>query len=195
MGEVAVTGSLDTEPGSIVMSKDKRLAKPWELSSQGMTFMAVWESGVLNGKFRGMPVQEGFILQVYDDHPENPKINKPTVGLGHVVQAGDKLKKGDKITLEKAKEFFRKNIEGVEKQVNRKILVPLYQHEYDAVVSIAFNAGEYGGLNDLADFVNKGNYDKVPAFIETYRAKTEGKLKRRRSESSLFESGSYDASH
>jgi lysozyme len=195
MGEIAASGLLDTEPGSIVLVKDSRLAKPWGLSSQGMTFMAVWESGVLNGKFRGMPVQDGFILQVYDDHPENPKINRPTVGLGHVVQPNDKLKPGDKISLEKAKEFFKKNIEGVERQVNKKILVPLYQYEYDALASIAFNAGEYGGVNDLADFVNKGDYGKVPEFIERYRAKTDGKLKRRKSEANLFLNGNYDASH
>lgn len=74
-----------------------------------------------------------------------------------------------------------------------KVAVPLYQYEYDALVSVAFNAGR-GGFIKLAEFVNKGDYAKVPAFLEKYRTGG-GNEGRRASEAALFKNGIYDASH
>ena len=172
-----------------------RLGKPWTVSDKLLPFLGEWESGILNGTFMKLPVSNGMILQVYDDHPENLKINKPTVGLGHVVLPEDHLKVGDKITEEKATSFLRKDLKIVEDQVNKKVNVPLYQYEYDALVSVGVNAGAYGGLDEICQHVNKGIYKDIPKFITHYHAKTEGKLKRRDSEAKLFGEGIYDAKH
>jgi len=109
------------------------------------------------------------------------------------VTAADKLKLGDTITIEKAKELLKSDLKIAEKAVNEKVKVPLYQNEYDALVSITFNTGRSGALK-LIDKVNEGNYKSIPKEIEKYR--TDGGNKgRRASEASLFESRNYDATH
>ncbi|MDD5161181.1 MAG: lysozyme [Sulfuricurvum sp.] len=190
-----VTGTGNMTPESLAEGKTDRLWKPWEASDKLLPFLGVWESGVLNGTFRGLPVAQGMILEVYNDHPENPKINKPTVGMGHVVLDKDHLKVGDKVSVQKAMEFLKSDIKIVEDQVNKKIKVPLYQYEYDALVSIGINAGAYGGLTEISEIVNKGIYKDIPKIIKTYHAKVEGKLKRRTAEAKLFGEGIYDTDH
>jgi len=183
------------QSGSVISAKSERLTKPWSASEKLLPFLGEWESGVLNGKYRGMPVEDGMILQVYNDHPEKPSINKPTVGLGHVVLPSDHLQVGQKITSHKAKELLKKDLKTVEEQVNKRVQVPLFQHEYDALVSIGINAGPYGGLEEICKNVNTGNYKDIPKLITHYHAKTEGKLKRRASEAKLFAEGLYESAH
>ncbi len=48
--------------------------------------------------------REGYRLDVYLD-----SVGKPTVGIGHLVVAADKLKVGDKIDDARAMEFFKKD--------------------------------------------------------------------------------------
>lgn len=47
---VAVT---NTNPDSCVNVQCSRIGKPWQLSPDGISFIAVWESGLLNGTFAG----------------------------------------------------------------------------------------------------------------------------------------------
>jgi lysozyme len=175
-----------------------RRHKPWKISDKGIAFMGEWESGVMNGNnWQGLPVTEGMILKVYDDG-----YAIPTVGFGHRVHPGDRLVLGDLITLERAREFFRNDVATFENAVNKNINVPLYQYEYDALVSILFNTGIQRGSNDsssktrierVADIVNAGDYSKASDFILDFIA---GRVpKRRVSEASLFKTGVYDAKH
>jgi GH24 family phage-related lysozyme (muramidase) len=48
-----------------------------------------------------MGIREGFAFNVYHDHK-----GYPTVGLGHLVQAGDRLKPGDRISAERIADLF-----------------------------------------------------------------------------------------
>ncbi|WP_374759879.1 lysozyme [Iodobacter sp.] len=93
-----------------------------------------------------------------------------------------------------AKDFLKKDLATVERTVNLKIKVPLYQYEYDALIDLAFNAGTGNGFTKLAKKVNKGDYSKVPEFIKTYRTGG-GNKKRRASQANLFGNGEYNASH
>lgn len=188
MPDALGSATTNTDPNSCVNLQSGRLCKPWSISDDGIKFIAVCESGVLNGTYKGMPVQDGLILQVYLDSKGNP-----TVGLGHLVVPSDHLKVGDKITVERARELSKKNFSEAESAVNRRIHVPLNQHEYDALVSIAFNAGPAGGIAHLVDKVNTGEYSKLPAYIRPYRAN--GIEWRRNLEARLFETGNYDATH
>ncbi|WP_322028449.1 lysozyme [Paraburkholderia sp. J76] len=155
----------NTDPNSCVNLQSGRICKPWTISADGVTFMAVLESGVLNGTYMGLPVVDGMILEVYVDSK-----GYPTVALGHKVRPEDKLKVGDKITIERAREFTKENFDECESAINRRIKVPLNQYEYDALVSIAYNAGPAGGIAKLVDKVNTGSYAAIPAYIKTYRA-------------------------
>jgi len=179
----------NTDPNSCVaLQCGDRHSKPWKLSDDGIAFMAVCESGVLNGTFMGMPVVDGMILQVYVDSK-----GYPTVGFGHKVLPSDHLKVGDTITADRAREFSKKNLAEAESAINRRVRVPLKQQEYDALVSIAFNAGSGGGIAKLVDEINTGEYPKIPACIRRYRAN--GIEWRRDLEAKLFETGNYEATH
>ena len=192
---VAVT---NTDPNSCVNVQTDRLCKPWKLSTQGYTFMAVLESGVVNGAYLGKPVVEGFIVKVYDDG-----YGIPTVGLGHKVLPVDHLRIGDVISVERARGFFEINLRPIEATINRDVKVPLYQYEYDALVSILFNSGPYPRSGDpwypesrskyLADFLNHGEYNRMRDIIRSFIAQRVPW--RRRLEAQLFVTGIYDARH
>ncbi|MFM0502508.1 lysozyme [Paraburkholderia caffeinilytica] len=187
----------NTDPNSCVTVRCDRIGKPWHLTTRGATFIAVLESGMLNGTFQGKPVVDGFIVKVYDDG-----FGIPTVGLGHRVVPEDHLALGDIISVERARNFFDVNLRPVEAAINRDVRVPLYQYEYDALVSVLFNAGTGKRDSDpwpgtrsqyLASYLNQGEYDRMRDVIRTFVAhRVPG---RRRTEAQLFETGNYDASH
>lgn len=184
-----VSAKTNTIQNSLATGVSDRLGKPWVVSDQLLPFLGVWENGVENGKnFAHQMVVDGFILKVYYDSKK-----LPTVGCGHLVVTSDKLKVGEAITKDKAKELLKKYLSTAEKAINNKVKVPLHKHEYDALVSIAFNTGA-AGVSKLADSVNKGKYEAIPAEIRKYRTGG-GNEGRRASEAKLFESGVYDASH
>lgn len=184
-----VTGATNSVSGSQAIGSTERLAKPWKVTDKLLRFIGVWENGVENGtNFAKQTVTNGFILTVYNDSRK-----LPTVGCGHLVTATDKLKIGDSITIERAKEILKIDLQVAENAINDKVKVPLYQNEYDALVSIAFNTGRSGALK-LIEKVNEGDYKSIPKEIEKYRTGG-GNKGRRTSEANLFESGNYDASH
>lgn len=189
----------NTNPNSCVNLQTDRLCKPWKLSSRGYTFIAVLESGVVNGtNYLGLPVADGFIVKVYDDG-----YGIPTVGLGHKVLPADHLHLGDVISVERARTFFTGDARPIENAINREVHVPLHQYEYDALVSVLFNTGPGARHSDpwypetrvrhLASFPNRGEYNRMRDVIRTFIAHRVPD--RRAIEARLFETGNYDASH
>ncbi|WP_429334352.1 glycoside hydrolase family protein [Paraburkholderia sp. 35.1] len=99
--------------------------------------------------------------------------------------------------------FFKKNLMGVEAAINRDVKVFLHQYEYDALVSVLFNAGESHSKVDawypetrchhLAGYLNREECQKMGNVIRSFIAQRVPK--RRKSEAKLFETGMYDASH
>jgi len=169
-----------------------RLSKPWKVSDEGLSFIAMWESGVLNGvNFQGHVVTDGFILKAYYDN-----VGILTVGCGHRVLSADNISAGQTISLEQAREFKRKDISISERRINNDVHIPLLQHEYDALVSIVYNTGAGQGANSLIQKVNTGDYPATAKFLSGYRVGTNrGVQARRASEARLFATGVYDASH
>lgn len=190
-------GTTNQIPNSLVVLTSNRLTKPWSLSKEGVKFIAVLESGIMNGTFKGLPVQDGFILQAYDDG-----YGYPTVGLGHKIQKIDNLRLGEKISLERAKNIFSQDIKTFERSIHAAVKVPLHQHEYDAITSVIFNTGFGRAKEDpwpgsrieyLANSVNGGNYEKMPELILGFIAKRVPA--RRKREAELFKTGAYNAAH
>ena len=95
--------------------------------------LATSEAG--NDFLRG---NEGLELTVEEDTGE-----LPTVGYGHQVLPEDGLKAGDKITLEKAEEFYEKDRKKAER-IARRLAgdLPLIQNQFDVFVDLSFNVGE-----------------------------------------------------
>lgn len=197
MSEPLGSATTNTDQNSCVNLQSGRICKPWRVSDAGLAFMAEWESGKLNGTYRGLPVVDGFILKVYDDG-----YGIPTVALGHKVLPEDNLRVGDIITIERARGFLKKNLIDTERAINKDVMVPLHQYEYDALVSIIWNTGPYHKKHDpwpdtrshhLAHQLNMGNYDEMSSEIAHFLA--ERVPSRRKSEANLFSSGVYDARH
>lgn len=85
----------------------------------------------------GIANHEAFRSKAYDDG-----VGVQTIGFG--TTAG--VKPGDTITVERALIRLGQDVSVFEQEMRRCIGdVPLYQHEWDAYVSLAYNIG-YGGF-------------------------------------------------
>jgi len=89
-----------------------------------------------------------------------PVAYKDSVGVatvGYGTTGGVKL--GDKITPDRALIRLLKDAEAFGSAIQRCVTVPLYQHEFDAYVSLAYNIGGSAFCNStLVKLLNQGDY-------------------------------------
>ena len=87
--------------------------------------------------------------------------DRPTVGFGSTFNPdGSPVKMGDTTTPQKALRMSLAHIGKDELQLKRCVYVPLYQHEYDAYVSLAYNIGTDSFCKStLARVLNSGDYE------------------------------------
>lgn len=115
----------------------------------------------------------------------------PVKSVGQIIKAG-----GMNRRFLKDREIALDGDLVVCKCAERHVLVPLFQFEYDAAVSIVFNSGANDGADELVKKLNVGRYDDMFSSILSYRVGSNpGLPPRRYSEARLFASGVYDASH
>ncbi|WP_295537416.1 lysozyme [uncultured Pseudacidovorax sp.] len=131
---------------------------------------------------------EGVRLEAYPDPATG---GEPiTIGVGHT--GGVKL--GDRITREQSDTFLRLDVAHCEKVIERLVLVPLNQGQFDALCSFIFNVGA-GNFerSTLLRLLNKRDYDgAADEFLKWNRADGKvltGLVKRRISERKLFITG------
>jgi lysozyme len=96
-----------------------------------------------------------------------------------------------KITAGQAESLLRKDITWVEKAVNKLVVVPLTQNQFDALSSLVFNIGEGGFANStLLRLLNAGDYEGAAnQFLRWNKQKgvtLKGLTKRREEERKLF---------
>jgi GH24 family phage-related lysozyme (muramidase) len=66
----------------------------------------------------------------------------PTVGCGHLVTHADGLKVGDRVSSDKILDFLDSDLREAEQSViDMAGDLPLYQHEFDALVDLVYNVG------------------------------------------------------
>ncbi|WP_293299880.1 glycoside hydrolase family protein [Pedobacter sp. UBA4863] len=141
-----------TVNGSIEIGKVKRINFPGttddaqlsgseanerlHLSERGYEMLANYEnpnmSGFRNGRFYIEDVGDGV----------------RTIGFGYVVQSDQEAKAlANGITIGEAVALMRGKVEGFETKVKAVIDVPLYQHQFDALVIFTYQSGStYSGL-------------------------------------------------
>lgn len=84
--------------------------------------------------------EEGLRLEAYQD-----SVSVWTVGYGNTrYEDGSKVKKGDKITKERAVSLFKNTLKQYEEAVNRSIKREINQNQFDACVSLCYNIGTSG---------------------------------------------------
>lgn len=84
--------------------------------------------------------------------------DKWTYGFGTT----ENVKKGDTITPPKALERKLADITKFENALKQCVVVPLYQHEYDAYISLSYNIGNNAFCGStLVKFLNKEMYTEA----------------------------------
>jgi len=93
--------------------------------------------------------EEGFRLKPYKDSKGNW-----TIGVGHLILPTENyLLNPAGITKEKATELLKADVLKVERAIDRRVRVPLQQHQIDALVSLLFNVGD-NGAGTLINLIN-----------------------------------------
>lgn len=84
----------------------------------------------------------------------------PTIGPGATTyEDGSPVKLGDTITKERSRQLVKYHAKISEKAVSKCITVPLYQHEFDAYVSLTYNIGPTAFCKStLVKLANQYNY-------------------------------------
>lgn len=61
-----------------------------------------------------------------------------TIGYGHVILKNEKY---DHISIEEGEEILKRDLLKIERSVSKNIITPLFQNQFDALVSLTFNIG------------------------------------------------------
>lgn len=130
---------------------------------------------------------EGLRLEAYLD-----SAGIATIGFGTIKYPdGNKVKKGDKITKDQAKEYKLHDLKEFESTVNTSVTVPLSQNQYDALVSLSYNIGSGAFKNStLLKKLNSGDYkgaaDQFLVWNKVNSKRVQGLVNRREAERNLF---------
>ena len=133
---------------------------------------------------------EGEILKGYLD-----AVGLLTVGVGHLVLAGEPYKLGQKITAEESNNLLKKDLDRFENFLNSVIKVQINQNQFDALLSLCFNIGQRNFQNSsVLRKLNAGNYAAAAAAFKLWnKARKNGRLivlkglvRRRAAEMELF---------
>jgi lysozyme len=129
---------------------------------------------------------EGVRLKAYDDG-----VGVWTIGVGHTKG----VRRGDEITMDQVDEFLRDDLAEAEKTVSTRVIAPLTQGQFDALVSFVFNVGSGAFMaSTLLKKLNARDYDgAADEFLRWNKAGGRvlaGLTKRRISERMMFLTGS-----
>jgi len=114
--------------------------------------------------------EEGVRHTVYRDVAGNP-----TVGVGHLVDATDGLRVGDRVGQDRILDFLEGDLREAKRAVARLTgNLPLSQHEFDALVDLVYNVGE-GNLSErrsprLNEAIAARDYDAIAEELGYHRA-------------------------
>lgn len=142
---------------------------------------------------------------IYDDKTgRSVNTNDPlpigaTIGYGHLVKPGEDFRGG--ITEAAAIDLLRSDIALAERAVRDNITVPITQHQYDALVSFAYNIGSGAfASSTVVQYINNPDFTsaKYPTLESAWRAwnRTQGAvsnglINRRNYEWNMYNGGIY----
>lgn len=115
---------------------------------------------------------------------------KRTIGYGHVLRPEEKYVCG--VCEREAENILKKDLDIVEKALDRFVLVSLSGNQKDALISFVFNIGVQAfKKSTLLKELNQGHYEKVPQQLQRWiyvnGRPCNGLIRRRKAEANLFE--------
>jgi lysozyme len=136
----------------------------------------------------------------------NDGVGQATIGWGHKVLPAEASRYQRRMELEEGNALLAEDLRPAEELVRRNVKVPLTQSQFDALVSLAFNAGPSAmteGKSTLLHLVNQGDFAKAASeFPKWNKGRVNGKYQvipglvpRRESERKMFTDGAYDSRH
>jgi GH24 family phage-related lysozyme (muramidase)/LysM repeat protein len=164
------------------------------LSKAGLDFIKGWEK-------TGPEVAGGLTIP-YDDSE-----GYCTVGWGHLLAKKkcatlknegsadfNKYEKG--LSKDAALALLAKDVAMITETAKLFLHVPLYEYEYDAIISLAFNTGGFKKFPKLVSKLNTGDYSGCcDEFADITNGGISGLLKRRKAEMDIFRNNHYDSRH
>lgn len=120
-----------------------------------------------------------------------------TIGIGHLIKPDEQHLITKTLSDQEVYNLFDEDIKKWENALNKALLVPVSQHEFDALISVLYNigAGWGDGQGKEASFINSINSKlmdkKIVHDIMLFRNPPEIQ-KRRAKEARLFDHGIYD---
>ncbi|WFL76700.1 lysozyme [Altererythrobacter arenosus] len=182
------TGMIDTAPPSQSVISTNAF-DPWT------TRMPASELSVSDDFKQALIEEEGVREVVYRD-----VAGYPTVGVGHLVTKADRLRVGQGVSYERILDFLEQDLAIAERAVERLVgNLPLYQHEFDALVDLVFNVGEGNVSDDKSPRLNAaiadGDYERIASELNYHHAggkKARGLEFRSERRAQIFLDASYD---
>lgn len=115
----------------------------------------------------------------------------PTIGVGFTEILGRKVTMDDTLTPEQVKQMLPVILEPYERAVDDAVNIPIYQHEFDALVCFCFNIGVVGFTNSSAvKALNKGNHQAATLYFFNWHTPLVI-VPRRYNDALLFTTGEY----
>lgn len=139
-------------------------------------------------------------LQPYDDSE-----GYCTIGWGHLINKNKcaniqndasfkPFKNG--VSQSTADNMLKEDIKVAEDLIHDVVQVPMFQHEYDALVSLIFNLGGFKKCPKLLSKLNTKDYSGCcDEFADITNHGTEGLVKRRKAEMNIFRNKVYNSAH
>ena len=176
--------AIATEPAVASMQADMPLAR---MPAQDLRTSPQFKEALIQ--------EEGVRDTVYRD-----VAGYPTVGVGHLVEPADGLRVGDRIGYDRILDFLEQDLAEAEAAVARVAGdLPLFQHEFDALVDLVYNVGE-GNLSAgesprLVRAIAMHDYDAIADELDYRYAGGElarGLAFRSERRAQMFTNASYD---
>jgi GH24 family phage-related lysozyme (muramidase) len=125
----------------------------------------------------------------------NPPHGDMTIGYGHKIKSGESF---GTISKAEAEKLFSTDVSMMASHVSSDLKVGVTQNQFDALVSLRFNAGPYAITPPVSDLNSTGHAtmaDFTQHYITAGGVFRQGLANRRSAEWNIFSKGIYDSTH
>ena len=177
--------ALSGGPLTTLATEERTAINALSVSDNGLRFIQGWEK--------------------CDLHPYDDSEGFCTIGWGHLIKKAkcaaiqndaslQAFKNG--VSQATADNLLKEDVKTAEDIIHDVVQVPMYQHEYDALVSLIFNLGGFKKCPKLLSKLNTKDYNGCcDEFADITNHGQPGLAKRRKAEMNMFRNKVYNSAH